>query len=361
MPVKIAHASISGVFVLALSHFAAGQAYTITDLGTLGGTYSSARAINAGGHVVGTATTSYGTKHAFIWEDGHMEQLDHLPWITENGSLGRDINDAGQVVGCSMWFPNEVPWTATLWERTDETWQVRQIGRPHGSIAMSVNNAGHVAGRDLSDACGTCRAWRWENGNLTYLDCLFEPCVSEAHDINKLGEVAGSSDGPSEQCPGSYPWCSRAVVWNPNGHITDLGPAGGADHWAYGINDAGEVAGAGRPEGGWETAFIWLPAPAYGLPAGMNYLGTLGGGHSRALALNNVGAVVGGAEIWNGTEHAYRWQDGTMMDLNDLLVSGPGWELKVAYDINDAGQIVGDGEINGRRHAFLCTPCLCDR
>ncbi len=45
-----------------------------------------------------------------------------------------------------------------------------------------------------------------------------------------------------------------------------------------------------------------------------------------------------------------------MQDLNSLIPAGSGWALSVARDINDAGQIVGEGVINGQQRAFLLTP-----
>jgi probable HAF family extracellular repeat protein len=42
-----------------------------------------------------------------------------------------------------------------------------------------------------------------------------------------------------------------------------------------------------------------------------------------------------------------------MVDLNNLTDSMAGWELAVATDINESGQIVGYGTFNGEKHGFL--------
>ena len=49
--------------------------YTVTDLGTLGGNSTTAYAVNASGKVVGYATTLDGDTHAFLWENGVMQDL----------------------------------------------------------------------------------------------------------------------------------------------------------------------------------------------------------------------------------------------------------------------------------------------
>jgi probable HAF family extracellular repeat protein len=42
--------------------------------------------------------------------------------------------------------------------------------------------------------------------------------------------------------------------------------------------------------------------------------------------------------------------------LNKLIPAGTGWVLITAYGINNAGQIVGEGTVNGKQHGFLLTP-----
>ena len=72
---------------------------TVTDLGTLGGTFSSALAVNDLGQVVGLSMTAAKESHAFLWEAGTMTDLGTL-----GGSEARAVavNDLGQVVGVSM-------------------------------------------------------------------------------------------------------------------------------------------------------------------------------------------------------------------------------------------------------------------
>jgi hypothetical protein len=39
--------------------------------------------------------------------------------------------------------------------------------------------------------------------------------------------------------------------------------------------------------------------------------------------------------------------------LNSLIGAGSGWTLDAAFAVNDGGQIVGTGQLNGIEHAFL--------
>ena len=80
----------------------------VTDLKTLvgnptqGENYSDAYAINDAGQIVGnSSTTTWNVRHAFLWQNGKMTDLNkQLPrgsaWMLESAS---DINGAGQIVG----------------------------------------------------------------------------------------------------------------------------------------------------------------------------------------------------------------------------------------------------------------------
>jgi probable HAF family extracellular repeat protein len=64
---------------------------------------------------------------------------------------------------------------------------------------------------------------------------------------------------------------------------------------------------------------------------------------------------VGGA-FTRGGRHAFLWQNGRMIGLNNLIPTNSGWELEDAYNINNKGQIVGQGIHNGKYRSFLLTP-----
>jgi probable HAF family extracellular repeat protein len=88
---------------------------TLTDLSTLGGTFSAATAINDAGEVSGGATIGGDlVVHAFFWKQGVMTDIGTVGG--DDCSFAFDINSTGQVVGQSFQCNvNTVP-HAFLWE-----------------------------------------------------------------------------------------------------------------------------------------------------------------------------------------------------------------------------------------------------
>lgn len=69
------------------------------NLNTLGGNLSRAYGINIKRQVVGSSLTSNGLPHAFVWQNGVMNNLG--TYGTDNASVAWGINNSGQVVGWS--------------------------------------------------------------------------------------------------------------------------------------------------------------------------------------------------------------------------------------------------------------------
>jgi FlgD Ig-like domain len=82
---------------------------------------------------------------------------------------------------------------------------------------------------------------------------------------------------------------------------------------------------------------LYLPAPAYGFPAGSVFLPALDGTNSvRLVAINNSGLVVGESAAGDGTMRLTIWENGTPIDLEP-----PNSSYTQARGINNLGHIIG--------------------
>jgi probable HAF family extracellular repeat protein len=116
------------------------------------------------------------------------------------------------------------------------------------------------------------------------------------------------------------------------------------------ISDSSQIVGYAQVSSGESHAFIYRSG-------GLKDLGTLSGGtQSYAYAINNRGQAVGVSDSSAGAQRAVLFDGGEVRDLNGLIPAGTGWVLTEARDINDRGQIVGSGVVDGQVRAFLLTP-----
>ncbi len=117
------------------------------------------------------------------------------------------------------------------------------------------------------------------------------------------------------------------------------------------ISDSGIIVGGSSTTGSGYQAFIYQNGM-------MTKIESLTEFRTEAIAVNNLAQVIGSYS--DGTfGYPFLWDsvDG-MRDLNTLLepVTGDGWTLLHANDINNQGQIVGEGFHNGVVRAYLLTP-----
>lgn len=76
-----------------------------------------------------------------------------------------------------------------------------------------------------------------------------------------------------------------------------------------------------------------------------------------ATPFNDKGEVAGfSIDGTTGKVRAILWLNKTPIDLNTLIPKGSPWYLLQALSLNNAGQIVGFGTINGNVHGYLATP-----
>lgn len=80
-------------------------------------------------------------------------------------------------------------------------------------------------------------------------------------------------------------------------------------------------------------------------------LGSLGG-DSYAFDINDAGQVVGNYAV-GGSTNAFLWTSGLMQDLNALIDPASGWHLTFAAAINEHGQIAAEGCRGGTCQALL--------
>jgi probable HAF family extracellular repeat protein len=343
--------------------------YHVFKLDGLGGTSSAGNGINDLGWVTGISSTGdNATTRATLWFFGLPIDLGTAgDRNTNSGTIWPVKNNRGVISGITE-VPGEDPydedWACSAFmPRTPghvcrgfvwEDGQMRALptlGGTHGFATGTNDRRQTVGWAEKAVEDPTCNrttqflnfwAVLWGPGRdqIRELPPLGDDTTSAATAINNGGQVAGIS-GICSQGIGELS-AIHAVIWQPDGTITDLGSLGGvAWNTPMAMNDRGDVVGFANAAGTEPStrfnyrAFIWTEAAGR-----MTDLGTLDGDtRAQALGINERRQVVGlsrGAGL-----RGFIWEDGVMTDLNTLIASGSRDTITVAGDINDFGVITG--------------------
>lgn len=241
-------------------------------LGSLGGSVSSANAVNATGDVIvgnSYTSTSGSNLHAFRWTASSNTMTD-LGTLGGSGAYGRGVNAAGDVVV--------------------------------GQSSTAGNAAVH--------------AYRWTLASNAMTDLgTLGGNSSTAVGVNAAGDVVvGESDVTGNAVSHAFRWTLASNA------MADLGTLGGTNSYTAGVNAAGDVVVGSSYIAGDAAfrAYRWTLASNT-----MVDLGTLGGTSSSATGVNAAGNVVVGWSYTSGTTNprGFRWTPAGMQSIEDWLSS----------------------------------------
>ncbi|WP_020572487.1 HAF repeat-containing protein [Parafrankia discariae] len=232
------------------------------DLGTLGGSWSSAELINGHGQVAGISATADGQQHAFLSGPGGLRDLGTL-----GGSYSTpvDINDRGQVVG----------------------------------VSETADGHGH--------------AFLWENGRMRDLGTSAGFTESSATAINERGQVlVESHEAPAYPVEGGiggesvqkYPaFTSAASVWTA-GQLQPVTGLGGDTASPADLADDGTVIGSATTLDGVDRPWVWVDGESHDLrgPAPLQ--------SGSVAGINRSGLLVGYLGSPNGNQVPVVWRRG---------------------------------------------------
>lgn len=206
------------------------------------------------------------------------------------------------------------------------------------SDALGISADGSVViGYSNPTGSNNFHAFRWTSGGsmVELVNTLNGP-NSYAYAVNADGSVVvGQAETPGNG--------ARAVRWNANGTMDNLGTLGGTNSQANAVSaDGSIVVGWSNVNGGGDHAFRWVEG---GLIEDITTtIGTLGGSVSRANGISADGSViVGYAETPGQGGRAVRWTSAGIDSLDTL--GGTNSEAKGVSE--DGSVIVGWSNMNG--------------
>lgn len=301
--------------------------YSLVDLGETATT--GVTGINNAGQVAGTISHTDGTRSAAIYTGGAWQDLGKFGSANAGAS---GINNNGQVLINTFDVPASSYWTYIYDFKNGGQTTVAQTSGVSGG--KGINDAGQVV------LVSNSRLLIYKNNNVTDIGTMGLYSVSSAI-INNAGKVAGYGKTSST---GYY---ATKIADLDGTNYVDVGNLGYAKTtYVYGMNDSGQVVGN-------STYSRLSNYKAYRYDGTIHDLSNSNWKYSIGNDINNNDQIVGTYTDTNsGVNGAFFWENGGAQDISNLFAA-QGWILTNAKYINDNGDIVGFGDLNGVSHQFL--------
>jgi uncharacterized membrane protein len=322
MSVKV-FGSMLVVVTLSAAAPAAAQTYRVVQLAPDG----VATDITDSGFITGCATYADGFAHFIGGRDGVESINDSLVAAglerPRPGFCARGANNQGQVVGAAFGGVD-----SELHGYVYERGVVTAISRSFLTEGFDISNVGEVVG--AASIGERSRPVVYRDMEVIELELPADARAGYAYKISDGGSILGIAEFPNPNDSASA--IQRATMYARGGKVDTVFAAG--DHIAA-INARGDMIGSG-PEGGFlithDGKRIGLP----GLPAG----------------INDVGDIVGTFGPPASGTSSFLWRAGVVTDLNSALVDSEAWSV-YPRAINNAGEIVGEGYLEGQQYAVM--------
>jgi hypothetical protein len=363
--------------------------YFFTDLGTAGsytdfsvGDFAHAGGINANGVVAGIASTSTdGGVHGGFYYDGTMHALGEMR--PSGGAVAYAVNAAGDIAGSGYENAGSYQYgDRVAFRYSNGTFNVMpNLGRSTNGLCMgyayATNSARQVGGSSMEylyDGSGNLvsnltHALIWNSDGSVYADIRTLLNSNPSFNVGNSNQYVFAMN--SHYAAGNYstqgtPTFNAPFLFDltdPTKQTLQVVPKPGTNFWAWGINDANVVIGAGNDPSNGNRIFAMKYDLATNTTVSLGTLTAAGYTYSRAYSINHGGNAVGtvyGKNTTGGPEAAVLYQpNGSIVDLNGIAVGMPaGWTLQNATAINDNGWIAGYGTDGSNTRAFLLKPAL---
>jgi probable HAF family extracellular repeat protein len=247
----------------------------VTDLGTLGGTYSAIANMNDSGQLVGGSYLTPGdtTSHGFLYSGGTMHDLGTLPGGAWSAASG--INQSGQVVGESA---TPTGFHAFLYSQGQMT-DLGTFGGPY-SGALAINNRGQIVGNASTTGNAASYAFLYSNGSMHSLGTFGFGSI--ATDINDNGQIVGACTMSDS---------IEHAFYYSDGVMRDLGALPDEYTRAMAINNRGDAVGFSS-RAGQNHSFIYTDGTKYDLES-LLAPGSAGWTFQYVYDINDSGQIVG--------------------------------------------------------------------